>query len=149
MSRGLTSSRAGTLTPPPCNHCQTTDCWWRRLILAFKDTTSAIFALKLGLHRGLDLIPRQPSRQHCQGVVQVDLRVDASAEKVSRLHPRIPQKSIPQRFVLEGIGVPSLLKKACVHADPWGFAGPTRYLLAHQPITEHFNGHSARKSRYW
>ena len=94
-------------------------------VVAFEDTSRVILALKLGPRRGLDLIPRQPSRQQCQRVTRIDHRVDASGQKVGRLHPQIPQKSIPQRFVLEEIGMPSLPAKACVHAGSQGFAGPT------------------------
>ena len=73
-------------------------------ILAFEDLTRARLAIELRRQRCFDLIPWQPSRQHRQGVAQVDHRVDASAEKVGRFHPRFPQKSIPQMNVLEGIG---------------------------------------------
>jgi hypothetical protein len=53
----------------------------------------AIPALEHRRQRGLDPIPRQPRRQHRQRIVQVDHRVDARAEKIAGLHPRIPQKS--------------------------------------------------------
>ena len=94
-------------------------------VLAFEDLARTFLALEFRRHRSFDLIPRKPRRQHRQRVAQVDHRVDASVEKIGRLHPRIPQKTIPQRFILEGIGLQSLPRKVSIHAGWRDFAGPT------------------------
>jgi hypothetical protein len=101
-------------------------------VLAFEELTLASLALEFGRHRRFDLIPGKPPRQHRQWIVQFDHRVDAGAEKVGRLHLRIPQESNPQSFIPEGFGVPSLPRKVSIHAGWRDFAGPTQYA----PIVE-------------
>jgi hypothetical protein len=94
-------------------------------VVAFEHLAGALLALELGRHRRFDLIPRQPGRQHRQGIIEVDHRVDACAKEVGRLHPRIPQKSTPRITLPEGFGVPRLHKNTSFHAGWRGFAGPT------------------------
>jgi hypothetical protein len=84
---------------------------------------AAILMLELGGHRRFDLLPRQPSCQHCQGVVQIDHCVNAAAEEVDCLHTQIPQKvSAPLTFV-ERFGGHDLHKKMSFHEGWRGFAG--------------------------
>ncbi|MDO8264609.1 MAG: hypothetical protein Q7T21_15495 [Gallionella sp.] len=54
--------------------------------------------------------------------------VNAAAEKVTRVHLQIPQKSTLPITFLDGFGVHHVHKKSSVHAGWQGFAGPTRYL---------------------
>jgi hypothetical protein len=77
---------------------------WAEHVAAFEDLARAFLALELGRQRCFDLSPGKPLRHYRQRIVQVDHRVDASAKKVGRLHPQIPQKSTPQiRFSRESV----------------------------------------------
>jgi hypothetical protein len=86
----------------------------------------ALPALELRRQRRLDGHPIQTRRQHGQRVVQVDHRVNAGAEKVVRLHARIPQKSTPHTTLFGGIGGPGLHEQLRIHAACRRIAGPTR-----------------------
>ena len=88
--------------------------------------TSALLALELGGQHRLDLLPRQPSGEHRQRVVQVDHGVDAGAEKIRRLHAQIPRKKTPHTMLLEGNGARRLPRFARDGAGSRRFAGPTK-----------------------
>ena len=79
------------------------------------NSTSLFSQLELRRHRRFDLIPRQARCQHRQGVVPVDHGVNATAEKVTRLHLQIPRKSILNKMFPEGFGAHNLHKKTSVH----------------------------------
>jgi len=76
-------------------------CWCRHFdhqrgaehVVAFEDLAGAFLAFELG--RSAASICAQGSRAPApRGIAQVDHRVDASAEKVGRLHPRIPRNPL-------------------------------------------------------
>lgn len=94
-------------------------------VASFEDLAGALLTLELGRQRDFDLCPRQPSRQHRQRIVQVDHRVNARAEEVGRLHPRIPQKSCSVGAEFEGNHQQDSGRKASIHAGCRRSAGPT------------------------